>query len=65
MTTSSKTNKGFNGMKKKTKKIVKQKKQVVEIHIYIHQVPSGGGGNQTVTYDPARPNYTVYNGELK
>ena len=33
-------------MKTKKQKVVKEKKQVVEIHIYVHQA------NQNVTYTP-------------
>ena len=50
-------------MKKiKTKKVGKAKINVVEIHIYVHQVPSGGGGGQTQIYDPSRPNFTCQMG---
>jgi hypothetical protein len=37
-------------MEKKTKKPKKEKKQVVEIHIYIHQLP-------IQTYQPIQPPY--------
>jgi hypothetical protein len=56
MTTSSNKDKGG--------KMVKQKKQIIEVHIYVHQVPSGSGGGGTAYpplqphYDPSHPNYT-------
>lgn len=42
-------------MKKTIKKVKKESKQIVEIHIYIHQYPNfgnGNGGNNPITQPP-------------
>jgi hypothetical protein len=51
-------------MKKELTKKVEKKNQVVEVHIYIHQLPCGCGGQGVTPATPSTP-FPVYTPPFK